>query len=267
MLSTTAVAVPEAPPQALHEVPGARGRRDARAIVLVAAVVVVLITARLGLWQLDRAATKQALADQIASRSSAPVLAGLPTSAVLAAAEQRDALLSRRAVLVGHWVPGSTVFLENRQLGGRPGFYVVSALQLQGRDDAVVIQRGWVPRDVDDRQRTPTVDLSTEPVTIPGRLAPPPARLFDFAASGRGPIRQNLDLSDFAAELKTVLLPLSLQQTESDRSTDQDSGLQRDWPLPAVDVHKHHGYAFQWFALSALTAGLYVWFQILRPRR
>jgi surfeit locus 1 family protein len=31
-------------------------------------------------------------------------------------------------------------------------------------------------------------------------------------------------------------------------------------------VGKHHGYAFQWFALSALIAGLYVWFQLLRPR-
>lgn len=43
-------------------------------------------------------------------------------------------------------------------------------------------------------------------------------------------------------------------------------GLQRDWPQPAADVHKHYGYAFQWFALSALTLILYVWFQIIRPR-
>jgi surfeit locus 1 family protein len=32
-------------------------------------------------------------------------------------------------------------------------------------------------------------------------------------------------------------------------------------------VHKHYGYAFQWFALSALTCGLYAWFQLIRPRR
>jgi len=34
-----------------------------------------------------------------------------------------------------------------------------------------------------------------------------------------------------------------------------------------VDVSKHHGYAFQWFALCALVALLYLWFQILVPRR
>ena len=35
----------------------------------------------------------------------------------------------------------------------------------------------------------------------------------------------------------------------------------------AAGVHKHYGYAFQWFALSALILGLYVWFQLIRPRR
>jgi surfeit locus 1 family protein len=32
-------------------------------------------------------------------------------------------------------------------------------------------------------------------------------------------------------------------------------------------VQKHYGYAFQWFALSALIIGLYAWFQLPRPRR
>ena len=46
-----------------------------------------------------------------------------------------------------------------------------------------------------------------------------------------------------------------------------DDGLARDWPAPATGVETHHGYAFQWFALSALITGLYVWFQLIRPRR
>ena len=44
-------------------------------------------------------------------------------------------------------------------------------------------------------------------------------------------------------------------------------GLRRDWPAPAADLGKHHGYAFQWFALSTLIMGLYVWFQLIQPRR
>jgi surfeit locus 1 family protein len=61
------------------------------------------------------------------------------------------------------------------------------------------------------------------------------------------------------------LAPLSLQQHDSAGTA--GDGLLRQWPRPAGGVQKHYGYAFQWFALSALMAGLYVWFQLLRPRR
>ena len=59
-----------------------------------------------------------------------------------------------------------------------------------------------------------------------------------------------------------AMLPLSALQIGT-----ADDGLLRDWPQPATDVHKHYGYAFQWFGLSALFALLYVWFQIIAPRR
>jgi surfeit locus 1 family protein len=57
---------------------------------------------------------------------------------------------------------------------------------------------------------------------------------------------------------------VSVQQADS--SATAGDGLLRQWPLPAVDVHKHYGYAFQWGALGALMTGLYVWFQLIRPR-
>src|SRR5437868_3343803 len=45
-----------------------------------------------------------------------------------------------------------------------------------------------------------------------------------------------------------------------------DDGLLRHWPPPELGLHKHYGYAFQWFALCALILVLYVWFQLIRPR-
>jgi surfeit locus 1 family protein len=41
-------------------------------------------------------------------------------------------------------------------------------------------------------------------------------------------------------------------------------GLLREWPAINLGVEKHYGYAVQWFALTALIVGLFVWFQ-LRP--
>ena len=54
---------------------------------------------------------------------------------------------------------------------------------------------------------------------------------------------------------------------QDDAGAASADGLLRQWPEPASDVHKHYGYAFQWFGLSALVIVLYVWFQIIRPRR
>jgi surfeit locus 1 family protein len=128
------------------------------------------------------------------------------------------------------------------------------------------VQRGWVPRDQLDRTRLPALQTSAGEVEVAGHIAPPPARLYDFGGVASGPIRQNLELGAFAGETGLRLLPLSLVQDDSKDASGTQDGLLRQWPRPAVDIHKHYGYAFQWFALCALMAGLYVWFQLIRPR-
>jgi cytochrome oxidase assembly protein ShyY1 len=35
-------------------------------------------------------------------------------------------------------------------------------------------------------------------------------------------------------------------------------GLVRDWPVPSAGVDKHHGYAFQWYALAAMAVLFFV---------
>jgi surfeit locus 1 family protein len=186
----------------------------------------------------------------------------LPASALARSVDDAQAQHHRAVRLQGQWVLERTVFLDNRQMDGRPGFIVVTPLKLAGANDAVLVQRGWVPRDRQDRAALPHVPPPAGN-EVRGRIAPPPARLYEFTADESGPIRQNLDLERFSRELGIALRPLSLLQ-EGDATVYGD-GLLRRWPRPAVDVHKHRGYAFQWFALCALIAGLYVWFQLLRP--
>ncbi|HWH82920.1 MAG TPA: SURF1 family protein [Burkholderiaceae bacterium] len=237
----------------------ARGRA---VVVLVATLVGVIVSANLGAWQLRRAAQKIALQEALESRAALPALAAADLARSAAQAEPQH---FRGAHLRGRWVAERSVFLENRQMGGRVGFYVVTPLQLDGSAQAVLVQRGWVPRDGRDRTRLPAVPTPAGAIELDGRIAPPPARLYEFAPSASGVIRQNLDLGEFAAETGLALLPLSVQQGAA--SGPADDGLLREWPRPAVDVQKHYGYAFQWFALCALMAGLYVWFQLVRPRR
>jgi surfeit locus 1 family protein len=241
--------------------PWSSSPRVRAAIVLVATLVFVALTARLGGWQLSRAAQKEALQQAFDTRAQLPPL----DVASLARDEATAAQQHYRGVrLRGTWQPQATVFLDNRQMNGRPGFFIVTPLKLEGSADAVLVQRGWAPRDAADRARLPVVPTPTGTVEIAGQVVPPPGRLYDFGGAASGPIRQNLELAAFSRESGLPLRPLSvLQAGTPDAPAD---GLQRQWPKPAVDIQKHYGYAFQWFALCALLTGLYVWFQLIRPR-
>ncbi|WP_157263575.1 SURF1 family protein [Azohydromonas aeria] len=241
--------------------------RARRLVVALAALATALLTARLGLWQLDRAAQKQALQQAVEAQAALPPL---PASELASTAAQAAQQLHRRATVRGQWVPGHTVFLDNRQMDGRPGFFVLTPLRLDD-GSAVLVQRGWVPRDAQERTRLPEVPTPQAPVTLVARVQGPPARLYEFTPldGEAGPIRQNLSIESFADETQLSLRPLTLLQLDDGDAAAAPAadGLRRRWPLPAVDVHKHYGYAVQWFSLAALITGLYVWFQLLRPRR
>lgn len=236
------------------------GRR--RLVVGLATLMAVALTARLGWWQLDRATQKQALQAQLQSQAALPALSAPELARDPQAAARQ---VARRVTLQGRWLPERSIYLDNRQIKGQPGFYVLTPLRLAG-GDAVLVQRGWLPRDPADRTRLAPFTTPEGEVTVTGRIALTPSRQFALGADAGGPIRQNLDLVSYAAELGLPLRPLTVLELPHREAAPSD-GLVRDWPVPTVDVQKHHGYAAQWFALCGLLAGLYVWFQVLRPWR
>lgn len=231
-----------------------------RHLALMAAVLVVLLTARLGWWQLDRASQKLALQASLDARQAQPALPVAEWPADRAAAQVQE---HRRTLARGVWLNEDSVYLDNRPMAGRPGFYLVTPLRL---DDgtAVLVQRGWLPRDARERTRVTPPPKAEGAVSVAGRIAPALPRVYEFEGAETGPIRQNLDIESFALERRLRLKPWVLVQ---DVAAEVPDGLLRNWPAPNTGVNKHYGYAFQWFSLSLLTAGLTVWFQIIRPRR
>ena len=237
-------------------------------LITCAAVAGMLVTASLGRWQLSRAAQKEALQSELDARSRLPAIDGRTLAAAnTGPVEQQAAALVHRAVeLQGRWLAQYTVYLDNRQMHGRPGFYVVTPLQLDGAEGGavVLVQRGWVARNFQNRAQLPPVATpQDELVRVRGRVAPAPSRLMELgggeSALGSSRIRQNLDLAAFRTETGLALASLTVLQTG-----EAGDGLQRDWPVVGAGVDKHYGYAFQWFGLCGLIALLYVWFQIVR---
>jgi surfeit locus 1 family protein len=232
--------------------------------VTLAMCVGVVLTMRLGFWQLSRAQEKLDRHQNIQSQQAAPVL---DTPLLL----QQPVLfkaLHRRVSLTGYWLPQHTVYLDNRAMNGRAGFWVLTPLVLDA-NTRVLVQRGWVPRHQLDRTALPEIDTPSGVVHVQGRLSPPPSELLqlgsadalDHVASGSSRIRQNIDLAQYAVETGGALVATVLQTGSA------SEGLARDWPEISAGVEKHQAYAFQWFALAATQLLLYLWFQWIKPYR
>ena len=154
-------------------------------IVLLAAVAGMAGTARLGLWQLDRAAQKATIEADIDMRQA---MAPLNQSELARHADQLPAQLHRDITLEGDWLDQHTVFLDNRQMAGQIGFIVLTPLRLAD-GSAVLVERGWIARDFIDRTRVAAPALEPGPVSVGGRITPHPSRLFEFEGAASGAMR------------------------------------------------------------------------------
>ena len=224
-------------------------------MITIAALMAVVMTLALGRWQLSRADQKeayQALTDAQAR------LSPLDAQALLTARDQLS-LVHRRIVLRGRWLAQHTIYLDNRQMNDKVGQFVLTPFQIEGTSSVVLVQRGWVARNFLDRMQVTPVNTPGGVVELQGRIAPPPSKLYELGHTEKTVLRQNIDLTGFSAEINLPLLSVSVQQSGA-----ASDGLLREWHQVASGVEKHYGYAFQWFALSALISILYVWFQIVR---
>jgi surfeit locus 1 family protein len=166
--------------------------------------------------------------------------------------------------LQGEWLSDQTVFLDNRAHHGRVGFWVMTPLRVQA-GQVVWVQRGWVERDALDPRKPPQLAPPVDGSTVEARIAPPLSQIFELGSAQQSanpsPIRANLDPAQMQSLVQDNVQALVVQT-----GPDGD-GLRRDWFQVGLSADKNRAYAFQWFALSALLAFLYLWFQWIKDYR
>jgi len=239
------------------------GTPRARVTWGLVALAFAALTCRLGFWQLSRAHTKLALEAEMAQRGPMPALHADQLARDEATGKEQA---QRRIVLTGEWDAAHTVYLMNRTMDERSGFYVTTPLRLPG-GGAVVVQRGWIARDDTNPVKAPPVPTPSGPVTVRGHVAPWPSHWIDLGHMSQGAVRQNLELAPLSAESGLALRPITVvEDANADNAAD---GLRRDWPAPSAgtSVATNYGYAVQWFAMAATALALYLYFQFIRPRR
>lgn len=214
-------------------------------LVALAAVIGFVL---LGVWQLHRHQDRQAFDARIAARIDAPAA---PLDVLLADASVDD-VEYRTATVEGTYVTDDEVILQARTLAGRSGHEVLTPLLLAD-GSAVIIDRGWVPIDVEG----PPVEGAAPPdgpVAVTGYVRRPQVR------SGLGPVDpaegqldriSRVDVARLASQVEAPLLPLWIQLAAQSPPQATPLPLVIDPPQPGGGP-PHLSYAVQWFAFAAV---------------
>lgn len=222
-------------------------RAALRPLLIILLVLVCLGMARLQLW---RAETRGARFErEQAALVSTPI-------ALSAQQRKRDELIDRAAMARGHWLPEKTIFLDNKIYRSRPGYQVLTPLQLSGSKVVVLVNRGWIaaPRL---RSDIPLVSSAEGEIEVAGVTRSFEVRTFELEATvPQGSIWQHVREAEYRQLSGLDALPVILLQTGGD-----GDGLIRDWGTPDNPATRHYGYVAMWlvFALMATGYGVLAW--------
>ena len=190
-----------------------------------------------------------------------PILSANVGSLTLADASER------RMIARGQYIPQAAIWLDNRPRpippagsnASQSGFYLLMPLRLEGRDEVLWINRGWVPRNNESRESLPPVKTPANVVNIEGIVFAHPGKVYALGENkapvdtGKPRIEQNFDLAAEGKLRGWAQSPYILREVD----TGIDDGLLREWAPLTTGVDRHYAYAFQWFALAI--AGLLCW--------
>lgn len=210
-------------------------------------LILALVFARLGYWQLQRKAEKETLFEEFVS---APVMS-------FEAALENGKRFARVDV-TGRYDTERHILLDNRIFKGRAGVHVLTPFYASS-GSVVLVNRGWLPLPP-DRSYLPEVPTDDSLRTLSGRLNRLPTE---------GPRVGEADVlrPDNWPQLVTYFdqppveqaIGSSLEPWLVQLDADQATGFEgRQWKAAVMEPKVHGAYAVQWFGL--MTAAIVIWF-------
>jgi surfeit locus 1 family protein len=215
------------------------------------------VCVKLGMWQLDRLAQRQAFNSHVLAMQALPTLQ-LPSTEDLQTQEYR------RVRVRGTLDPERQVALRNQAHDGEYGYRLLSPLRIDvqpessaGAQTAVLVERGWIPAEGNETpeswrkydvpgtvevqgvirlgQTGPIFGGIAQPTPVPGE---PGAAFWVYA-----------DVESIGRQLPYAILPVYVQ---SDGTAMRDGSPIASTPTLELTEGPHRAYAMQWFAFAAI---------------
>lgn len=236
-----------------------------RLVPTLATVLLFPALISLGVWQLHRADYKYALRAQRERNAAQPPVELRPRMT------DTKALLGRKVRVRGHFDLAHQLLLDNRPYRGVPGYYVYTLLRLDGTNQAVLVNRGWVAQGV-SRRTPPPLPGPRQGVALVGVVDRLPNVGLRLGTPGEGykgwpKVVQYVDRDWLHRQVGYGVFPFALLEQGG-----QLYGLIRDWGALGVGTEemppeKHVSYAVQWFVMAGILVLLYLSAHIRRVDR
>ena len=210
---------------------------------------------QLGNWQLSRAQEKESRQEQLDRLSQEPAIT-LPDHPVKLEDFQYHQVEAR-----GEYVPGHTIYLDNKIYKGIAGYQIVTPLRIGNSEMHVLVNRGWIAA-TRDRSKLPEVATPDGKILVSGIATTAMQKTLELSPDQvSGQVWENLDLERYRSSTGLKLQPVMILQ--KDQAND---GLVREWPRPDSGSGKNIGYAFQWFAMAFAVLIIYLVLSVKRER-
>lgn len=230
----------------------------------VLALIVVVSCIGLAVWQVNRLQDRREQNARLEAQTRRPVA---PLDTVLGSLGDPGDAAYRRVEVSGTYDVAEEVVLRSRSFEQRPGNHLLTPLRT-GSGTAIVIDRGWVPIELDEpgaaEALPPGGEVLVTGILLPaeerdalGVSDPPPGEVSSMA---------RVDLERIGEQLPYPVLPLYLRLQSQDPAPGE---LPELVPLEPLDEGPHLDYAVQWsfFSLASLVVYLALIRKEARSRR
>ncbi len=208
--------------------------------------VLVVQLAGLGAWQISRAQEKRAAQEAFDRQTRFTRFV-----------DGMDVKPYQRLSAEGVFDAAHQFLLDNIIVDSRYGHYVLTPLVYSDDERVLIVNRGWIERSGGDIDPS-ALAVPAGRVTVRGRAGALPRAGFRMGApieSSTWPLHAVYPtLDELSAYLGREVQPFVLLMEPG-----EGPGLLRRWAPAVIGPGRHYAYAFQWFAMAVVLAGLLAW--------
>ena len=222
-------------------------------------ILCVPLFIKLGLWQYNKAKLKQEVQTSYNASLDYDALA-LP-----ARLDNPDMWKYKKVKITGHYETKYQILLDNQVEQSRAGFHVLTPLKIEGRNDYVLINRGWVAGKATHTD-LPAITTPGGTVEVVGLAWVPSKKIFSLETAQEksrwNVVWQHMDLERYQKSVPINLLPIVIKLDSNSNA----GGFIRNWQLPAEKIATNMGYAYQWFGFAVASILIFLYTSISKTK-